>query len=50
MMGPSFFTKETVQQKYTPNQQVNKLPFGQSNGDARLSQSRAAPWLPVKLI
>jgi hypothetical protein len=33
----SFSTKETVQQKYTPKQQVHKLPCGQSNGDALAS-------------
>jgi hypothetical protein len=46
--GRSFSTKETVQQKYTPNQQVNK-PY-KAVETRIVSQSRAAPWLPVKLI
>jgi len=46
--GRSFSTKETVQQKYTPNQQVNK-PY-KAMETRTMSQSRAAPWLPVQLI
>ena len=44
----SFSTKETVEQKYTPNQQVNK-PY-KAMETRNVSQSRAAPWLPVQLI
>jgi hypothetical protein len=46
--GRSFSTKETVQQKYTPNEQVNK-PY-KAVETHELLQSRGAPWLPVKLI
>jgi len=46
--GSSFFTKETVQQKYTPKGQVNK-PYKAMEACVLL-QSRGAPWLPVKLI
>jgi len=46
--GRSFSTKETMQQKYTPNEQVNK-PY-KAMETRNVSQSRAAPWLPVKLI
>jgi hypothetical protein len=44
----SFSTKETVPQKYTPNQQVNK-PY-KAMETHKLLWSRSAPWLPVKLI
>jgi hypothetical protein len=44
--GRSFSTKETVQQKYTLNQQVNK-PY-KAVETRIMSQSRGAPWLPVE--
>ena len=44
----SFSTRETVEQKYTPNQQVNK-PY-KAVETRIVSQSRGEPWLPVQLI
>jgi hypothetical protein len=42
----SFSAKETVQQKYTPNEQVHK-PY-KAVETRIVSQSRGAPWLPVE--